>query len=90
MRRTQIYLTDEQEAQVAELASARSVSKAAVIREFIDAGLDNGHEKDREADARAAILTTAGIFRDYPDWPEWLAEVRSPGGLNARLEKLGL
>lgn len=87
MKRTQIYLTDEQDAKVADLAAARSATKSAVIRELLDRGLDTG---DRESEGRAAILATAGICRDYPDWPEWLAEVRGEGGFDRRVEALGL
>ena len=77
MRRTQIYLTIEQDEQIARLAAARSVSKALVIREILDGALDTG---DAEADARSVIIATAGRCADYPDWPEWLASVRSDDG----------
>lgn len=39
MRRTNIYLDDDQCAALDGLAAARDTSRAAVIREFIDAGL---------------------------------------------------
>ncbi len=87
MRRTQIYLTEEQDRRIARLARDRGVSKAEVIRQILDAEFDTG---DAEAEGRAAILATAGICADYPDWPEWLAGVRAPGGASARLDALGL
>ncbi|MCU1356637.1 MAG: hypothetical protein JWM89_2055 [Acidimicrobiales bacterium] len=87
MRRTQIYLTEEQDARIAELAEARAVSKAEVIRGILDGALDSG---DAEADGRAAILATAGLCADYPDWPEWLEDVRAAGGAGGRLDRLGL
>jgi hypothetical protein len=87
MRRTQIYLTDQQDQRVAELARARGESKAAVIRAILDRGLDGG---SAEADARLAISATAGICADYPDWPEWLEGVRSPTSADDRLAGLGL
>ena len=59
MRRTQIYLTDEQDERVAALAKARGESKAAVIRQILDNGLDGG---SAEADAQLVISSTAGIF----------------------------
>lgn len=73
MRRTQIYITDEQSAKIQELASQKGVSQAQVIRQILDAGLETG---DPEAEARAAIIATAGILPDAPDWPEWQAWVR--------------
>lgn len=87
MRRTQIYLTDEQDERVAALAKARGESKAAVIRQILDNGLDGG---SAEADAQLVISSTAGICADYPDWPEWLEEVRSPSSADDRLTSLGL
>jgi len=87
MRRTQIYLTEEQDERIAGMAEARSVSKAEVIRQILDASLGSG---DAEADGRAAILATAGICRDYPDWPEWLDDIRSSKGADERLRSLGL
>ncbi len=73
MRRTQIYITDEQAAQIKQLARNRRTSKAHVIRQILDAALDTG---DSEAEARAGIMATAGILSQAPDWPEWQAAVR--------------
>lgn len=87
MRRTQIYLTEEQEARIAALAAARSVSKAEVVRQILDAAFDAG---GAEAEDRAAIVATAGICAEYPDWPEWLERVRGGGGADERLGALGL
>lgn len=87
MRRTQIYLTEEQDARIGDLAAARGESKAAVIRGILDAGLD---VRSAEADAALAITSTAGICADYPDWPTWLDDVRSSAGADARLGALGL
>lgn len=87
MRRTQIYLTNEQDQRLSALASERASSKAEVIRGILDAALDTG---DADADGRAAILASAGICVDYPDWPAWLDRVRSGRGADARLAELGL
>jgi hypothetical protein len=86
MRRTQIYLTEQQDQRIDALARSRGVSKAAVIRGMLDAGLDLG---GAEADAVLAISSTAGICADYPDWPEWLDEVRATAA-DDRLTQLGL
>lgn len=73
MRRTQIYITDEQSTRIQELASSQGISQAQVIRQILDAGLETG---DPEAEARADILATAGILTDEPGWEEWQASVR--------------
>ncbi len=86
MLRTQIYITEEQQAELARRASAVGVSKAEVIRRILDRGLglDGGEDDDR-----AAILATAGILSDYPDWPEWQRSVRGRTS-DERLSALGL
>jgi predicted transcriptional regulator len=86
MKRTQIYITDEQAAQVKHLAHSRRTSRAHVIRQILDAALDTG---DAEAEARAGILATAGILPEAPDWPEWQAAVRGRSAAE-RLAESGL
>ncbi|HEU5004104.1 MAG TPA: CopG family transcriptional regulator [Actinomycetota bacterium] len=85
MRRTQIYLTEEQDQLVGTRARELGVSKAAVIRQLLDErlGIDEGGERE------AAILQTSGLLADYPDWPEWLASVRGPSA-DEKLHRLGL
>jgi predicted transcriptional regulator len=73
MKRTQVYLTDEQDRRLEEIARERKVPKAAALRAALDAGLETG---DPEAEARSIIVATAGILADYPDWPEWQRQVR--------------
>jgi hypothetical protein len=87
MRRTQIYLTDEQSAKIAQLAGDRQASKAEIIRRILDEALGIGEEDDDGA--RSAIEATAGLCRDYPDWPEWLEAVRGRTA-DDRLSSLGL
>ena len=86
MRRTQIYLTEEQDEELKRLAEARHESKASVIRAILDRalGVDGGADGDR-----AVLLATAGLCADYPDWPEWLDTVRGAGAAD-RLTELGL
>ena len=85
MRRTQIYLTDEQERLLSERARDQGLSKAEVIRRLLDERLGSGSNKERAE----AIRRTAGLLADYPDWPEWLASVRgAPAG--ERMRSLGL
>lgn len=84
MRRTQIYITEEQEKLIASQASDAGVSKAEVVRRILDQalGLDSG-----TADRKRAILATAGLLSDAEDWPEWLARVRGSGA-DTRLRAL--
>ena len=88
MKRTQIYLTDEQVERVAAMASDRGTSKAEVIREILDESLGTS-QSNAQAEDRLVLTATSGICRDYPDWPEWLADVRGPGA-DQRLSELGL
>jgi hypothetical protein len=73
MRRTQIYIREDQAQRILERAEERGISQAEVIRQILDAALDTG---DAEAEARAAIVATAGVLRDAPDWPAWQRSVR--------------
>jgi len=73
MKRTQVYLTEEQDRRLARIAEDRGVSRAAALRWALDTALETGNP---EADARAVILATAGLLADHPDWPEWQRSVR--------------
>ena len=73
MHRTQIYITEEQAARIRDIALARNLSQAEVIRQILDAALNAG---DAEGEALAAIHASAGILPDAPGWQEWQAEVR--------------
>lgn len=86
MRRTQIYITEQQEQHLAERARDEGVSKAEVIRRILDHAFGGG---DDEQEARAVIQATAGICADYPDWPEWQRQVRGRSA-SARLRATGL
>ncbi len=76
MRRTQIYLTEEQARLVAARADDAGVPKAEVIRDLLDQGLGLS---DGLEERRRSIMETAGILADAPRWPEWLRSVRGPG-----------
>ena len=84
MRRTQIYITEEQNRRIAARAADGGVSKAEVIRRVLDEGLaiDDGVEARRQA-----IRATAGALPDAEDWASWLGRVRG-GGADDRLRKL--
>lgn len=84
MRRTQIYLTEEQARLVAARADDAGIPEAEVIRDLLDQvlGLSDGLDERRRS-----IMETAGILADAPDWPDWLGGVRGPGA-DARLTSL--
>ena len=86
MKRTQIYITEEQDSRLAEIASDQRISKAEAIRRILGTALDRG---DAEAEARVVIQSTAGICSDYPDWPEWQRSVRGRTA-DERLRAAGL
>ena len=86
MRRTQIYLTEEQDERLKRLAADRGASKAEVIRSILDREFDGD---GADEDDRAVIRSTAGVCADYPDWPEWLDDVRGRPASD-RLADLGL
>jgi hypothetical protein len=86
MKRTQIYITEDQDQQLTKLAAEREISKAEAIRQILDRALD---ATNAEAEARALIESTAGLCADYPDWPEWLRSVRGPTA-DERLQAAGL
>lgn len=85
MKRTQIYITAEQERRIADIADDQGVSKAEVIRRMLDRGLGKEGSDDQ---ARNAIRATAGLLADYPDWQEWQRHVRGRSA-NERLRSQG-
>lgn len=85
MKRTQVYLTEEQDRRLAEIAEERGTSRASALRWALDSVLETG---DVEEEARAVILATAGHLADYPDWPVWQRTVRGRTAA-LRLDKLG-
>jgi hypothetical protein len=86
MRRTQIYITEEQDRELKRRARSERISKAEAIRRILTAALDPGSS---EAEARSIIDATAGICADYPDWPEWQRAVRGKSA-DERLRTVGL
>lgn len=85
MRRTQVYITDEQDERIAARAADAGVSKAEVLRRALNLGLglDDGAQERRRA-----IEASAGIAADEDDWPQWLDRVRG-GSAADRLARLG-
>jgi hypothetical protein len=73
MKRTQVYLTEEQDRRLAHVAAERGTSRASALRWALDSALGTG---DAEEEARRIILATAGLLHDYPDWAEWQRAAR--------------
>ncbi|MBA2383452.1 MAG: ribbon-helix-helix protein, CopG family [Actinobacteria bacterium] len=86
MRRTQIYITEEQDRRLVERAKDAGISKAEAIRRVLDRALDAG---DPEAEAHAIIEATSGICANYPGWREWQGAVRGRSA-DERLRGAGL
>lgn len=83
MRRTNIYLGEEQSAVVEQVARARGVSRAELIRQLIDSGLGATGAADLEADL-AAIADSFGVLADSDDF---LA--RGPDERSRHLDRVG-
>ncbi len=86
MRRTQIYITEEQDRRLGNRARDGGVPKAKVIRDILDdaLGID-----DNIADRQRAIEATAGLLPEADDWGDWLRRVRgSAAGADERLRQL--
>lgn len=62
MRRTNIYVTDEQRAALAERAAAEGISTAELVRRLIDQALSGTNED--LADDLGAIDVSFGALRD--------------------------
>ena len=67
MRRTNIYLGEEQSAAVEDAARARGISRAELIRQLIDSGLSGTGSADLESDL-AAIGESFGAIADSGDF----------------------
>ena len=66
MVRTQIYLTEDQRAEIAAIASQSGKRQSEVIREAVDRFIEQRSRGRREAILREA----AGIWRDRTDLPD--------------------
>ena len=69
MVRTQIYLTEDQRAEVAAIANQSGRRQSEVIREAVDRFIEQRSRHRREAILREA----AGIWRDRTDLPDLAA-----------------
>lgn len=80
MRRTQIYLDEQQAEQLDERASTRGATRSKLIREAIDAYLGAGEDESaRLARFQEAVEATAGIAPYLPPGDEYVDEIRRAG-----------
>ncbi|MQA13153.1 MAG: ribbon-helix-helix protein, CopG family [Pseudonocardiaceae bacterium] len=82
MRRTNIYLTDEQRAALSARATAEGISTAELVRRLIDHALVAGSED--LADDLAAIDVSFGVLKEVDVDFE-----RSDGQRGEHLERIG-
>lgn len=79
MRRTQIYLGDEQDAMLDARARATGTTKSALVRNAIDAFLtdDATSAASGVARMRAALTGAAGIATHLPSGAEYVEDLRA-------------
>jgi hypothetical protein len=66
MNRTQIYLTEQEQAALRALAAASGRSQSELIREAVDHYLCEAEPQAR----RAAVMDAAGLWRGRDDLPD--------------------
>lgn len=78
VRRTQIYLDDKQDDQLARRAAAEGLTKSALIRRAVDVYLDSeGDEELRLARFKAAVDAVAGAAPDLPQGSLYIERLRT-------------
>jgi hypothetical protein len=78
VKRTQIYLDEEQDEELGRRAVAEGLTKSAVIRRAVDVYL-NGADDDelRLARFKAAVEATAGVAPDLPQGSLYVERLRA-------------
>jgi Ribbon-helix-helix protein, copG family len=78
MRRTQIYLENGQDDEIARRARAEGLTKSAIIRRAIDVYLNGAsQETTRLAHFRAAVREAAGSAPYLPRGDQYVEELRA-------------
>jgi hypothetical protein len=78
MRRTQIYLDERQDDDLARRAAAEGVTKSALIRRAVGAYLDNrGDDELRLTRFRAAVDAVAGAAPTLPEGALYVERLRA-------------
>src|SRR5205809_5958608 len=89
VRRTQIYLEDRQDDDLARRAAAEGLTKSALIRRAVDEYLDNDAGEDlRLARFRAAVDAAAGAAPDLPPGSPYVErQLPRAAGWQGKLER---
>src|SRR5207247_10758154 len=78
VKRTQIYLDDRQDDDLARRAAAEGLTKSALIRRAVDAYLDNdGDDELRLARFKDAVDAVAGVAPDLPQGALYVERLRA-------------
>jgi predicted DNA-binding protein len=77
MRRTQIYLGDDQAERLTRRARTSGVTKSTLIREAVEAYLSTPDDADELARFRAAVDAVAAEPIDLPDGESYVEAIRS-------------
>lgn len=78
VRRTQIYLDDQQDRRLSERSREAGRTKSALIRDAVDAYLTPASRDDEAlARLRAAITVAAGAARHLPAGSEYVDDLRA-------------
>jgi len=78
VRRTQIYLEDRQDDDLARRAAAEGLTKSALIRRAVDEYLDaDADDELRLARFRAAVDAVAGAAPDLPEGSLYVERLRA-------------
>ena len=80
MRRTQIYLDEEQGARLGELAAEAGVTVSSLIREAIDGFRGSGRGAEEMSELRAAVAEAAGCAPGLPPGADYVDELRPDYG----------
>lgn len=85
VKRTQIYLEETQDDELARRAAAEGVTKSDLIRRAVDSYLDGGVDPELQlARFKAAVEAVAGLA---PDLPEGLLYVERLRALDVRRQE---
>lgn len=78
VKRTQIYLGERQDDQLARRAAAEGLTKSAIIRRAVDAYLDgDGDDALRLVRFKAAVEAVAGTAPDLPNGALYVERLRA-------------
>lgn len=78
MKRTQIYLDEGQDEELARRAAAEGLTKSALIRRAVDSYLDGTEDNElRLARFKAAVEAVAGIAPDLPEGSLYVERLRA-------------